>query len=201
MPRRLSAFMSGHPARAAGGLSCAVHWNSLEQCGIGFRAGERKPGHARRPPSFPGESARWLHRRGMRAVEMTASARACSRVSARPRATMSPPQVTSQYQPPAAPFGKMSYVNTGSWARVTGSKAWVSNSNMTRHPRGHVIPIPARHVVKLMREELGARVQNCSSGAVFLWSKLLTLEFLSATAFRAERHPTMRSGPRDLRCS
>jgi hypothetical protein len=158
MPRRLSAFMSGHRARAAGGLSCAVHWNSLEQCGIVF--GQAKGSQAM-PGARPHSQARARDGSigaGCARVEMTASARASSRVSARPRATMSPPQVTSQYQSPAAPFGKMLYVNTGSWARVTGSKAWVSNSNMTRHPREHVIPIPARQVVKLMREELGARV-------------------------------------------
>jgi hypothetical protein len=182
MPRRLSAFMGGHPARAAGGVGCVVHWNSLEQCWIGFRAGEKKRGHARRPHS----QAR--ARDGSGGVGCAraerASARACSRVAARPRAMMSPPQVTSQYQSPAAPFGQMLYVSTGFWARVTGSRAWVSNSNMTRHPRGHVIPIPARHVGKLMREELGACVQNCSSGAFFcghncsLWSFYLRRLFV-----------------------
>ena len=42
------------------------------------------------------------------------------------------------------------------------------------------------------------------SAQFFLWSKLLTLEFLFAVAFRAEQHPTMRSGLPGLhytRCS
>ena len=82
MPRRLSAFMSGHRARAAGGLSCAVHWNSLEQCGIGFRAGEKRPGHARRPHS-QARARDGSAGVGCARAEMTASARACSRVAAR----------------------------------------------------------------------------------------------------------------------
>jgi hypothetical protein len=36
-----------------------------------------------------------------------ASARASLSVAARPRAMMSPPQLTSQYQSPHAPFGEM----------------------------------------------------------------------------------------------
>jgi hypothetical protein len=167
MPRRLSAFMGEHLTRAAGGPSCAVHWNSFEQCGIGFRAGEKRPGHARRPHS-QARARDGSAGVGCARAEMTASARACSRVAARPRATMSPPQVTSQYQSPAVPFGQMLYVNTGSRAWGTGSRAGVSKSNMTRHPRGHVIAIPARHIVKLMRQQPRARVQIAQVGSFFV---------------------------------
>jgi hypothetical protein len=190
MSRRLSAFMGGHPARAAGGLGLGRPLEFARAVRDWFRAGEKKPGLPGARPHSQARARDGSVGVGCARAERTASARACSGVAARPRAMMSPPQVTSQYQSPAAPFGEMLYVNAGSGARVTGSRAWVSNSNMTRHPAWARHPDP-----RAARRQVNARRRQS------LWSKLLTLELLSATAFRAERHPTMRSGPRDLRCS
>jgi hypothetical protein len=201
MPRRLSAFMSGHPARAAGGLSCAVHWNSLEQCGIGFRAGERKPGHARRPPSFPGESARWLHRRGMRAGGDDGI-----RASLLPRGgETASDDVAAAGDLPVPATGRAVRENVVRKYGILGPGYGIQGLGFEQ--QHDTSPAWARHPdPRAARRQVNARRARspCSKllkWGSFLWSKLLTLEFLSATAFRAERHPTMRSGPRDLRCS
>jgi hypothetical protein len=63
MPRRLSAFMGEHPTRAAGGPSCAAL--EFVRAVRDWFSGRRKEARPCPAPSFPGESARRLGRRGM----------------------------------------------------------------------------------------------------------------------------------------
>ena len=66
-------------------------------------------------------------------------------------------------------------------------------------PRGHVIPIPARHRREVNEIEARATAQNCSVGQFFV-VKIAHLEFLFVV-FHVGQHPAGRSGPQGRRCS
>ena len=88
MPRRLSAFMSGHPARAAGGLGLGRPLEFARAVRDWFRAGEKKPGLPGARPHSQARARDGSVGVGCARAERTASARACSGVAARPRAMM-----------------------------------------------------------------------------------------------------------------
>jgi hypothetical protein len=166
MPRRLSAFMGEHPTRAAGGPSCAAL--EFVRAVRDWFSGRRKEARPCPAPSFPGESARRLGRRGMCAGRDDGI-----RAGLLPRGgETASDDVAAAGDLPVPVAGCAVRANVvrkyGSRAWGTGSRAWVSKSNMTRHPRGHVIPIPARHIVKLMRQQPRARVQIAQVGSFFV---------------------------------